>query len=110
VIAASSKVSASVTVRNSGRRAGGAIPQFYLSGPPGAGVPLRLAGWSRIDLAPGEERKATIAVDPRLFATFDEAARRWRIAAGAYRMTAGFDAERRDLAASFALDAAELPP
>ena len=104
------KVSASVTVRNSGVTAGAATPQFYLRGPEGASVPLRLAGWTRIDLAPGEERRATISVDSRLFATFDEAARRWRIAAGAYRMTAGFDAERRDLAASFALDAAELPP
>jgi beta-glucosidase len=104
------KVAASVTVRNSGGRAGAATPQVYLSGPDGAEIPLRLAGWTRIDLAPGEERRATIVVDPRLLATFDEAARRWRINAGAYRMTAGFDAERRDLAASFSVDAAELPP
>ncbi len=101
-------VSASVTVKNSGGRAGVAIPQFYLVGP--QGVPLRLAGWSRIDLAPGEKRKATIAVDPRLFATFDEAARHWRIAGGVYQMTAGVDVARRDLAASIWLDAAELPP
>ncbi|HKN28058.1 MAG TPA: glycoside hydrolase family 3 C-terminal domain-containing protein [Roseiarcus sp.] len=104
------RVTASVTVRNLGSRAGAAVPQLYLSRPQGDGIPLRLAGWSRIDLAPGEEREATISVDPRLLATFDEAARRWRIAAGAYRMTAGFDADHRDLAASFALDAAELPP
>ena len=103
-------VSASVTVKNSGGRAGVATPQFYLSGPDGAGVKLRLAGWNRIELAPGEERKATIAVDPRLFATFDETARRWRIAGGAYRLTAGFDAAHRDLAASFTLGARELPP
>jgi beta-glucosidase len=104
------KVTASVTVRNVGLRAGAAIPQLYLSGPQGDGIPLRLAGWSRIDLAPGEEGEATISVDPRLLATFDEAARRWRIAAGSYRMTAGFDADHRDLAASFSLESAELPP
>ncbi len=98
------KVTASVTVRNVGSRAGAAIPQLYLSGPQGDSIPLRLAGWSRIDLAPGEEREATISVDPRLLATFDEAARRWRIAAGSYRMTAGFDADQRDLAASFSLE------
>ena len=103
-------VAVGVTVRNSGGRAGAATPQVYLSAPDSAKIPLRLAGWARIELAPGEERRATIAVDPRLIATFDEAARRWRIAAGAYRMTAGFDAERRDLTASFSLDAAELPP
>ena len=104
------KVAASVTVRNSGRRAGAAIPQFYLSGPEGAKIPLRLAGWTRMDLAPGEERRATISVDPRLLATFDESTRRWRIAAGAYRMTAGFNAQERALTASFSLDAAELAP
>jgi beta-glucosidase len=104
------KVTASVSVRNVGSRAGAAIPQLYLSGPQGDRIALRLAGWSRIDLAPGEEREATISVDPRLLATFDEAARRWRIAAGSYRMTAGFDADYRDLAASFSLESAELPP
>jgi beta-glucosidase len=104
------KVAASVSVRNLGSRAGAAIAQLYLSGPPSGRVPLRLAGWSRLDLAPGEEREATLSVDPRLFATFDEAAKRWRIEAGAYRLTAGFDADHRDLAASFSLDAAELPP
>lgn len=104
------KVTASVTVRNLGSRAGAAIPELYLSGPQGDGFPLRLAGWSRIELAPGEEREATITVDPRLLATFDEAAQRWRIAAGSYRMTAGLDADHRDLAANFSLDSAELPP
>ncbi|HZZ63441.1 MAG TPA: beta-glucosidase [Roseiarcus sp.] len=104
------KVAASVSVRNMGSRAGAAIAQLYLSGTRSGRIPLRLAGWSRIDLAPGEERAATIAVDPRLFATFDEAAKRWRIERGGYRLTAGFDAEHRDLAASFSLDSAELPP
>jgi beta-glucosidase len=103
-------VTASVTVRNSGGRAGAATPQFYVSGPEGANIPLRLAGFSRIDLAPGEDRRATISIDPRLFARFDEAARRWRIKAGEYRLTAGFDAERRELSASFALDSRDLPP
>ncbi len=104
------RVAASVTVRNLGERAGAAVAQFYLSGPQGAGIPLRLAGWSRIDLAPGEQREATISVDPRLLATFDETVKQWRIASGDYRLTAGFDVARRDLAAGFALAPAELPP
>ncbi len=97
-------------MRNSGDSAGAATPQFYVSGPDGANIPLRLAGWSRVDLKPGENRQATVSIDPRLLATFDETARRWRIKRGAYRLTAGFDAERRELGASFALDAADLPP
>jgi len=104
------KVEASVTVKNLGSRAGVAVPQLYLSGPKGDGIALRLAGWSRIELAPGEGRKATVSVDPRLFATFDESLRCWRISPGDYWMTAGFDVDHRDLAATVTLASAELPP
>jgi beta-glucosidase len=103
-------VTASVTVRNSGERAGTATPQFYVSGPGNANIPLRLVGWDRANLKPGEDRRVTVSIDPRLLATFDEAARRWRIEPGAYRLTAGFDSGRRELAASFELQSASLPP
>ena len=66
-------VTASATVRNSGDRAGAAAPQFYLSGPEGANLLLRLVGWEKMDLKPGEQRQVTISVDPRLLATFDDA-------------------------------------
>jgi beta-glucosidase len=104
------RVTVRATVWNSGARAGVATPEFYASGPAGANIPLRLAGWSRVDLAPGEEREVSASVDPRLLATFDEGARRWRIRGGDYRITAGFEAERREAAAAVHLDAAELPP
>jgi beta-glucosidase len=104
------RVTVSAKVRNSGARAGAATPQFYVSGPTGANIPVRLAGWSRIDLAPGEEREVSASVDPRLLATFDEGARVWRIRPGDYQVTAGFDAERRGEAATIHLDAATLPP
>lgn len=103
-------VTASVEERNSGVRAGAATPQFYVSGPEGANIPLRLAAFSRIDLTPGEDRRETVSVDPRLFATFDETARRWRIKGGEYRITAGFDAERREFGAGFTLESRDLPP
>ena len=41
-------VTARATVRNSGKRAGTAIPQFYLTGPNGANILLRLVGWDRV--------------------------------------------------------------
>ena len=84
-------VTAKATVRNSGPRAGKAIPQFYLTGPKGANILLRLVGWDRVDLKPGEQRQVAVSMDPRLLATFDEGARRWRIRPGAYQVTAGFD-------------------
>jgi beta-glucosidase len=105
-----SAVTTSVTVRNSGKRAGAATPQFYVSGPKGANMSLRLAGWARVDLNPGEDRQVTISIDTRLLATFDEPARKWRIRPGVYRLTAGFDSERRELAANFELQSFSLPP
>lgn len=102
------KVSASVA--NTGARAGTATPQFYLSGPGGSRIPLRLAGWSRLELAPGAEKEASVTVDPRLFATFDEAANRWRIAPGVYRIAAGFDVESRTDSVDVALAGSDLPP
>ena len=57
-----------------------------------------------------EEREASVTIDPRLFATFDEPGRRWRIAAGDYRITAGFDADNRTESANVSLPASDLPP
>ncbi len=105
-----STVTASATVRNSGARAGTAIPQFYLTAEKGAKIPLRLVGWDRLDLKPGEQRRATISIDPRLLSTFDEGARQWRIRAGIYRLSAGFDSQKRELTANFDLQPASLPP
>lgn len=52
----------------------------------------------------------TTAIDPRLFARFDEKQRRWVIAPGLYRFGAGFDAEHRDQEASLHLGAATMAP
>jgi beta-glucosidase len=103
-------VRAKASVRNSGDRAGTAVPQFYLTGPNGANILLRLVGWDRVDLRPGEQRRIAVSIDPRLLATFDEGARKWRIRAGAYQLSAGFDSQRRGSNATFALQPATLPP
>jgi beta-glucosidase len=103
-------VTISISAKNEGGRTGVATPQFYVSGPPGANAPLRLVGWARIALQPGEDRRATVSVDPRLLAHFDEEGRRWSISAGSYEISAGFDAEHRDQTATVHLDQSSLPP
>jgi len=103
-------VTVDTTVLNSGARDGAAIPQLYLSGPQDAHIGLRLVGWDRVDLKPGEERRIAVSIDPRLLATFDERARRWRIERGAYHLMAGFDSEQRPLAVDFEIQSASLPP
>ena len=49
-------------------------------------------------------------VDPRLLGAFDEPQRRWRVAAGSYRLAAGFDAADRQATAPFVIGAFDLPP
>lgn len=72
---------------NSGARAGKAVPQVYVS-KVGAGweAPKRLGGWDKLALQAGERRASTVTIDPRTLAVFDDAANRWKIAAGDYRV------------------------
>ena len=76
-------------VRNDGARAGVALPQLYVTAPDGS--PLRLAGWSRRTLAPGESASVTITADRRVLARWRDAG--WKIAQGRYRLTLATDAE-----------------
>jgi beta-glucosidase len=77
---------ATFQVRNTGSRRGMDVPQVYVAAPAAAGweAPKRLAGFSKIDLAPGARTTVTVTVDPRLLATFS--AGQWHIAAGDYRI------------------------
>lgn len=81
-------ISATARIRNTGSRAGVAVPQFYVStNNAGWEAPKRLGGWQVVPLAPGEARRINVAVDPRLLATWDETKHQWRIAGGTYRVT-----------------------
>ena len=78
-------VTATFTVTNTGDRAGADVPQLYLTGAPG-GPRMRLLGFERVELEPGESRQLTVTADPRLLARFDGQAGRWRIAGGTYQI------------------------
>lgn len=82
---------ATVTARNNGLRAGAEVVQIYLQVRP-KGPAVRLLGFARVELQPGESQRVRIPIDPRLFADFDEARRTWRVAPGAYRIAVGNDA------------------
>jgi len=60
---------------------------------------MRLLGFERVELAPGESRRVTVTPDPRLLARFDGAAGKWRIAEGTHRVALGKSAEEFVLAA-----------
>ncbi len=75
-------------VANTGKRAGKAVPQVYVSPAKGGWeAPKRLGGWDKLALEPGESRAARVLVDPRLLAVFDSKSRKWKIAAGDYVVT-----------------------
>jgi len=81
-------VTATFTVTNTGKRAGADVPQLYLVDAPD-GKRMRLLGFERVELKPGESRKVTLSADPRLLAKFDAEANQWRIAGGSYRLALG---------------------
>jgi len=81
-----SDLTATFTVRNEGDRAGADIPQLYLTNIGGTKT-LRLLGFQRVPLAPGESRQVELHIDPRLLASFDTQANQWRISAGRYEVS-----------------------
>lgn len=80
----------SFTIRNVGSRDGAAVAQVY-AGPTAGGweAPRRLAGWKKVELAPGASKRVSLEVDPRLLAVFDARAQRWMRAPGTYRLWLG---------------------
>lgn len=83
---ASLKVSFDVT--NTGAREGADTPQLYVTAGERRRM-LRLAGFQKVDLKPGETQRVSISVDPRVIADYDVAAPGWRLPAGAYPLYVG---------------------
>jgi beta-glucosidase len=97
---------ASFTVTNGGRVAGSDVPQVYVEAPDGAGTKTyRLAGWTRLALAPGEARQVTVTLDPRTVATWDVAGRRWTAPTTPLPLAVGHDASDRALTGTVLLPA-----
>lgn len=70
-------------VLNTGQRAGADVPQLYLTSAAGS-ADLRLLGFARVTLEPGERTTITLTADRRLLGHYDEARHKWRVAAGKY--------------------------
>jgi beta-glucosidase len=99
-LAGGARPRATFTVRNSGARAGADVPQLYLTAIAGGPV-RRLAGFTKLTLAPGESRTVTMEVDPRLLADWRDG--QWRIAGGAYRFALAKSAADPGVEATLAL-------
>ncbi|HDS0923170.1 TPA: glycoside hydrolase family 3 C-terminal domain-containing protein [Stenotrophomonas maltophilia] len=77
---------ATVDVRNTGKVAGADVAQLYLKMPEGSTTPIRLIGFQKVTLQPGESRRIRIEAEPKAMASFDTADKQWKIAEGRYEL------------------------
>ncbi|ATC31874.1 beta-glucosidase [Caulobacter vibrioides] len=101
------KVSFDVT--NTGKVAGADTPQLYVTSGQRKAM-LRLAGFQKVDLAPGETKRVTLTVEPRILADYDTAKPGWTIAAGSYPLYVGRNAGEPVLTGSAKLKAWSRKP
>ncbi|HTL50351.1 MAG TPA: glycoside hydrolase family 3 C-terminal domain-containing protein [Steroidobacteraceae bacterium] len=94
---------------NTGKLSGTEVAQLYLEFPAQAGEPAkRLAGWARVELAPGERRRVRISADPYALRAWDTSTGEWRRPAGRYRMHVG--ASSRILPLAQEIDVRDVQP
>ncbi|MCB9663714.1 MAG: glycoside hydrolase family 3 C-terminal domain-containing protein [Alphaproteobacteria bacterium] len=77
-----------VGVSNTGAWAGSALVTVWLTRS-GSDEPRRLASFARLDLAAGGSGQVALTVPTRAFASWDEAARGWRVQPGSWLVEVG---------------------
>ncbi|MFJ3503845.1 MULTISPECIES: beta-glucosidase [unclassified Streptomyces] len=81
-----------VTVRNTGRSTGKEVVQAYLGPSDRITAPQavkKLAGYTKVTLAPGQEKRVAVTVDARQLQYWDTARHSWRDAPGARTVKVG---------------------
>ncbi len=102
---ANPQVSVAFDLTNTGSRKGAEIAQVYVSDTH-AKVPRparELKGFERVELAPGETKHLTVALDPRSFAYYDTTAKKWTIDPGKFTVHVGDSVEVTPLQATIEL-------
>jgi beta-glucosidase len=93
---AGANVTATFTVRNTGRRAGAEVAELYVDEPVVAQEPPRqLKGYDRVFLRPGQSVRVSLTLTPRAFAYWSTSAKTWLVAPGLHRILVG--ASSRDI-------------
>jgi len=90
-LAANGRLTASVRVSNTGKRAGAQVVQLYVRDPnPKTDKAVReLKGFSKVFLQPGQSQVVSLPLSPRDFAWCDVKAKGWRADAGNYQIEVG---------------------
>jgi beta-glucosidase len=78
-------------VTNTGRRAGAAVPQLYITDGHShiARPPKELKGFAKVLLQPGETRAVTLPLKRRAFSYYDVKTKKWRAEAGSFGVLIG---------------------
>lgn len=101
------EVDVSFTLRNTGHRTGAEVAQMYIA--PTSGVVLPpcpvqwLAGFAKIELEPGEERRVVLRLDETAFRKWDASLHRWRVYPGGYEIRVASSSRDVRLTASIAV-------
>jgi beta-glucosidase len=96
--------SVTLTVKNTGARAGAEIAEVYATLPQSADEPWkRLIAYKKVELAPGESKTVTMDVDPTYESIWDVAAKRWTRPSGEYKVMAGPSSSELPLEATFSV-------
>lgn len=69
----------SFSVKNDGTVAGAEVPQVYLGIDYAGEPPLRLGGWDKIHLNPGEVQQVSITLSPKTQSIWDTSVSDWRV-------------------------------
>jgi len=98
--------SVSFNLKNTGSSAGAEVAQVYLGFPASTGEPpMRLVGWNKALLEPGEDKSITVVVDAnsssRPFSYWDTASNRWVVAPGDYAVFVGDSSDNVKQAGTF---------
>jgi beta-glucosidase len=99
----------SFRVSNTGSRPGTDTPQIYLLSAPNR-TQLRLLGWARVTLQPGESRDVQVTADPRLLANWEQGKHGWSIGQGTYSFAVAESAASFSARAQAVLPAQFLAP
>ena len=85
---------ATLTVENTGARAGTEIAQVYAQLPKKSGENFRrLVGWERVELAPGQSKTVTIPMESLALASWNDSKESWEWMPGEYTVSAGSSSE-----------------